>query len=117
MSAGGGPDLLVGPRGPADEPVSEVKVRGRRLGADRSGETYALVTDDYVRTGGDGYAVLRDEATTPTTSARLEDVVADYLAARPTTMPVHRRADRADRIERRRSTRVDPSAPSIRPAT
>ncbi len=50
--------------------------------------TYTLVTNNYVRTGGDGFAVLRDEATDAYDfGPGLEDVVADYLAARPDYQP------------------------------
>jgi 5'-nucleotidase len=51
-------------------------------------KTYALVTNDFVRRGGDGFAVLRDQATNAYDfGPGLENVLADYLAAHPGYMP------------------------------
>lgn len=50
--------------------------------------TYGLVTNDFVRKGGDGFAVLRDEAKNAYDfGPGLETVLADYLAARPGYAP------------------------------
>lgn len=51
-------------------------------------KTYALVTNDFIRRGGDGFAVLRDQATNAYDfGPGLEAVLADYLAAHPGYMP------------------------------
>jgi 5'-nucleotidase len=47
-------------------------------------EVYAVVTNNFVRNGGDGYAVLRDQATNAYDfGPDLADVLSDYLAANP----------------------------------
>ena len=52
------------------------------------GKTYTVVTNDFVRKGGDGFAVLADEAANAYDfGPGLEDVLADYIAANPGYMP------------------------------
>jgi 5'-nucleotidase len=47
-----------------------------------------MVSNNFLRNGGDGYAVLLDEATNAYDfGPGLEDVVADYLAANPGYAP------------------------------
>jgi len=49
---------------------------------------YSVVTNNFMRNGGDGYAVLRDEGTNAYDfGPGLEDVLADYLAANPGYAP------------------------------
>ena len=51
-------------------------------------EVYTVATNNFMRNGGDGYAVLRDEATNAYDfGPGLEDVLADYLAAHPDDVP------------------------------
>ena len=73
---------------PAAAPLARVREVKVRAGEDWApidpAATYTVVTNNYVRTGGDGFTVLRDEATNAYDfGPGLEDVVADYLAARP----------------------------------
>lgn len=50
--------------------------------------TYAVATNNFMRGGGDGYAVFRDEGRNAYDfGPNLEDVVADYLAANPDYVP------------------------------
>lgn len=50
--------------------------------------TYSAVTNDFMRKGGDGFDVLRDEATEAYDfGPGLEDVLADYLASNPGYTP------------------------------
>ena len=73
------------PAAPPLARVREVKVRsGDGWAPIDPAATYTVVTNNYVRNGGDGYAVLRDEATDAYDfGPGLEDVLADYIAARP----------------------------------
>ena len=51
-------------------------------------KVYTVATNNFMRNGGDGYAVLRDEATNAYDfGPGLEDVLADYLAAHPDYVP------------------------------
>lgn len=59
---------------------------------------YTVVTNNFLRNGGDGYAVLRDEGTNAYDyGPNLEDVVAAYLGKRPGYTPPT--ADRITRAE------------------
>jgi len=50
--------------------------------------TYTVVTNDFVRTGGDGYEMFRDNALNPYDFGRpLDQVLADYIAANSPVMP------------------------------
>ena len=73
------------PKAPVGARVSDVMVaEGEDWVPIDPAATYALVTNDFVRKGGDGFAVLRDEATNAYDfGPGLEGVLADYLAARP----------------------------------
>ena len=47
-------------------------------------EVYSVVTNNFMRNGGDGYVALRDQGTNAYDfGPGLEDVLADYLAANP----------------------------------
>ena len=72
----------VDPSRPAGERVSEVLVRGPDGLAPVDPEReYGVVTNNYVRGGGDGYDVFDTDAVDPYDyGPNLEDVVADYLA-------------------------------------
>ena len=51
-------------------------------------KVYAVVTNNFVRGGGDGYAVLRDEATNAYDyGPGLEDVLAEYLKTQGDALP------------------------------
>lgn len=69
--------------------VTEVLVReGDAMVPLDPARSYAVATNDYVRKGGDGFTVLRDEATNAYDfGPGLEDVLADYLAAHPDYAP------------------------------
>ncbi len=69
--------------------VSDVMVRdGEAWSPIDPGKTYSVVTNNFLRNGGDGYAVLRDEATSAYDfGPELEAVLADYLAAHPDYTP------------------------------
>ncbi|TPE48804.1 bifunctional metallophosphatase/5'-nucleotidase [Amaricoccus solimangrovi] len=61
-------------------------------------KVYTVVTNNFMRNGGDGYAVLRDQGDNAYDyGPNLEDVLADYLAARPGYTPPP--ADRITRAE------------------
>jgi 5'-nucleotidase len=50
--------------------------------------TYSAVTNDFMRNGGDGYAMLRDNAIEPYDFGRpLDQVLADYIAANSPVSP------------------------------
>jgi len=59
--------------------VREVLIGGRPLDP---GRVYRVVTNDFLRRGGDGYAVFRDRALDPyDTGPALDETVADAIAA------------------------------------
>ena len=52
-------------------------------------KVYSAVTNNFVRGGGDGYVVLRDQATNAYDfGPGLEDVLADYLVGHADALPV-----------------------------
>lgn len=57
--------------------VSDVMVGGEPLDMDA---TYGMVSNNYVRNGGDGYKMFRDAANAYDYGPDLADVVADYIA-------------------------------------
>jgi 5'-nucleotidase len=57
--------------------VSDVMVGGAAIDL---GETYGLVSNNYVRNGGDGYAMFKDAADAYDFGPDLADVTAEYLA-------------------------------------
>ncbi|WP_417525681.1 bifunctional metallophosphatase/5'-nucleotidase [Marinovum sp.] len=63
---------------PAGERVSDVMVGGAALEMDK---TYGVVSNNYVRNGGDGYAMFRDAENAYDYGPDLADVMAEYLAA------------------------------------
>ena len=77
------------PAAPAGARVAEVLVA---QGADwvpiDPGKTYTVVSNNFMRAGGDGYAVLRDQASNAYDyGPNLEIVLADYLSAHPDYEP------------------------------
>ncbi|MCB1407606.1 MAG: bifunctional metallophosphatase/5'-nucleotidase [Rhodobacteraceae bacterium] len=72
----------VDPAAPAGSRISDVMVRS---GSDwvpiDAGATYGVVSNNFMRSGGDGYAMFRDEATNAYDyGPDLADVVAEFLA-------------------------------------
>jgi 5'-nucleotidase / UDP-sugar diphosphatase len=69
---------------PAGSRLGPVEVqRGGRWEALEAERVYLMVTNNFLRNGGDAYAVLRDNAIEPyDTGPLLEEVVADFIAAR-----------------------------------
>ena len=77
---------------PAAEPMSRIKSVEVKDGEgwkpiDPS-KTYTVATNNFMRSGGDGYAVLRDEATNAYDfGPGLEEVLAGYLSEHPDYVP------------------------------
>jgi 5'-nucleotidase len=69
--------------------ITEVMVRdGEGWAAIDPAATYAVVSNDFLRKGGDGYAVLRDEADNAYDyGPGLENVLAEYIVANPGVTP------------------------------
>jgi 5'-nucleotidase len=69
--------------------VKSVEVReGETWAPIDPAKTYAVVTNNFLRNGGDGYAVLRDQGTNAYDfGPDLADVLSDYLAANPGYTP------------------------------
>jgi 5'-nucleotidase/UDP-sugar diphosphatase len=63
---------------PAGSRVSDVMVGGEAIGM---GTLYGVVSNNYVRNGGDGYKMFRDAANAYDFGPDLADVTAEYLAA------------------------------------
>jgi len=63
---------------PAGERVSEVMVGGAEIDA---AATYGVVSNNYVRNGGDGYAMFKTASNVYDFGPDLADVTAEYLAA------------------------------------
>ena len=64
--------------------VSDVMVGGAAIDL---GETYGLVSNNYVRNGGDGYAMFKDAANAYDFGPDLADVTAEYLAEKAPYAP------------------------------
>ncbi|EKE44784.1 protein 5NUC [Oceaniovalibus guishaninsula JLT2003] len=73
-----GMTYAVDPSAPVGERVSDVTVGGEPLDMDR---TYGVVSNDYVRNGGDGYSMFVDAANAYDFGPDLADVTAEYMAA------------------------------------
>ena len=69
--------FTVDPAAPAGSRVSDVMVAGAPIDL---AATYGLVSNNYVRNGGDGYAMFRDAANAYDFGPDLADVTAEYLA-------------------------------------
>ena len=70
------------PAKPVGSRVSDVLVESDgSWGAIDPGKTYLAVTNNYVRTGGDGFAMFKDAPNAYDFGPDLADVTADYLAA------------------------------------
>ncbi|CTQ32938.1 bifunctional metallophosphatase/5'-nucleotidase [Jannaschia rubra] len=66
------------PEAPAGERVGDVTVGGEPLDPERM---YGVVSNDYVRNGGDGYEMFKDAADAYDYGPDLADVTAEYLIA------------------------------------
>jgi 5'-nucleotidase len=77
------------PAAPPGSRVKRVEVReGEGWAPIDPAKVYAAVTNNFMRNGGDGYAVLRDEATNAYDfGPDLADVLSDYLAENPGYVP------------------------------
>ena len=64
---------------PAGERVSDILVDGTPLDVDK---VYSVVSNNYVRNGGDGYAMFVDAQNAYDFGPDLADVTAEYLAAK-----------------------------------
>jgi 5'-nucleotidase/UDP-sugar diphosphatase len=62
---------------PAGSRVSDVMVGGAAIEMDK---VYGVVSNNYVRNGGDGYDMFRDAANAYDFGPDLADVTAEYLA-------------------------------------
>ena len=77
------------PEAPPGERIAEVEVQEGEGWAplDRAA-TYGVVSNNFMRSGGDGYAILRDAAINPYDfGPNLEAVLAEYLTERPEYQP------------------------------
>jgi len=72
-----GLSFAVDPSQPVGARVSEVMVGGDPLDPDR---VYGVVSNNYVRNGGDGYAMFKDAMNVYDFGPDLADVTAEYLA-------------------------------------
>ncbi len=68
----------VDPAAEAGSRISDVTVGGAPLDMDK---VYGVVSNNYVRNGGDGYAMFKDAANAYDFGPDLADVTAEYLAA------------------------------------
>ena len=69
---------------PAGERVSDVMVGGAPIDM---GKMYGVVSNNYVRNGGDGYKMFRDAQNVYDFGPDLADVTAEYLAAHAPYQP------------------------------
>ena len=69
----------VDPKAEAGGRVSNVMVGGEPLDP---AATYGVVSNNYVRNGGDGYAMFRDAQNAYDFGPDLADVVSEYIASR-----------------------------------
>jgi len=69
---------------PAGSRVSDVMVGGAPIEADK---IYGVVSNNYVRNGGDGYAMFKTAENAYDFGPDLADVTAEYIAAQGTFMP------------------------------
>ena len=67
------------PKAEAGSRVSDVMVGGTAIEADK---LYGVVSNNYVRNGGDGYAMFKDAANAYDFGPDLADVTAEFLAAK-----------------------------------
>jgi 5'-nucleotidase len=78
--------LVFDPAAPPGQRLREIATRDGPLDPDRA---YRVVTNNFMRAGGDGYAVLRDAALEAYDEGPpLEEVLADHIAARGHVAPV-----------------------------
>ncbi|NKC32627.1 bifunctional metallophosphatase/5'-nucleotidase [Falsiroseomonas selenitidurans] len=78
------------PAAPAGQRIATARITtGRQAGPVRPEADYLMVTNNFLRAGGDGYAVLRDQALEAYDAGPpMEDAFAAYLTARGTVAPV-----------------------------
>jgi 5'-nucleotidase len=76
--------FTVTPSAEAGSRISDVMVGGAALDLNA---TYGVVSNNYVRNGGDGYAMFRDAANAYDFGPDLADVTAEYLAAQKDFRP------------------------------
>jgi 5'-nucleotidase len=70
--------FTVDPSAEAGSRISDVMVGGAPIDM---GATYGVVSNNYVRNGGDGYAMFRDAANAYDFGPDLADVTAEFIAA------------------------------------
>lgn len=70
--------FTVDPAAEVGSRISDVMVAGAPIDL---AATYGLVSNNYVRNGGDGYKMFRDAANAYDFGPDLADVTAEYLAA------------------------------------
>ncbi len=73
-----GISFTVDPSKPAGERISDVMVGGAPIDP---AATYGVVSNNYVRNGGDGYGMFKDAANAYDYGPDLADVLAEYLAS------------------------------------
>ena len=79
-----GMSFTVDPSKPAGERVSDVMVAGAPIDL---AATYGVVSNNYVRNGGDGYGMFVDASNVYDFGPDLADVLAEYLAAQSPFTP------------------------------
>jgi 5'-nucleotidase len=79
-----GMSFTVDPSKPAGERVSDVMVAGSPIDP---AATYGVVSNNYVRNGGDGYGMFVDASNVYDFGPDLADVLAEYLAAQSPFTP------------------------------
>jgi 5'-nucleotidase len=79
-----GMSFTVDPSKPAGERVSDVMVAGAPIDP---AATYGVVSNNYVRNGGDGYGMFVDASNVYDFGPDLADVLAEYLAAQSPFTP------------------------------
>ncbi len=80
-----GISFVVDPSKPAGERISGVMVGGAPIELEK---VYGVVSNNYVRNGGDGYKMFRDAENAYDFGPDLADVTAEYLAAHAPYAPV-----------------------------
>ncbi len=80
-----GMSFAFDPAAPAGERVSDVQIGGEPIDP---AATYGVVSNNYVRNGGDGYAMFVDAADAYDFGPDLADVTAEYLAQQDSYQPM-----------------------------
>lgn len=79
-----GMSFAFDPKAEAGSRISDVMVAGEPIDLEK---TYGAVSNNYVRNGGDGYAMFKDAANAYDYGPDLADVTAEYLAKDGTYKP------------------------------